>query len=87
MKTITKDDLCAGLLTAGGISRHQHAFSIKHSTVSNLLKTTYDWIISLNYNNPLDAIYIDFKKSFNSVVITKVLYKLSDIGIAPLLMS
>ena len=62
METFIKDAICSALLTAGRISRHQYAFIIKHSTVTNLLEATYDWTISLNSNNPVDAIYSDLQK-------------------------
>ena len=42
METIIKDALCSALLTTGRISRHQHAFIIELSTVTNLLEATYD---------------------------------------------
>ena len=85
METVIIDALCSALLTAGRISRHQHAFIFtKHSTVTNPLEATYDWTISLNANNPVDAIYINFQKAFDSVVHTMSLNKLSDTGIPPL---
>ena len=43
--------------------------------------------MSLNSNNPVDVIYIDFQKAFDSVFHTKLLHKHSAIGIPPLFIS
>ena len=64
MESIIKDILCSSLLAADRISKHQHAFITKHSTITNLLESTYDWTVSLNNRNPVDILYIDFSKAW-----------------------
>ena len=44
-------------------------------------------LTSLNSNNQVDAIYIDFQKAFDSVIFTKLLHKLTAIGLPPFLIS
>ena len=87
MESIIKDILCSSLLAAGRITKQQHAFIIKHSTTTNLLESTYDWTISLNNRTPVDVLYIDFSKAFDSVVHSKLTHKLRQIGLPDLLIS
>ena len=65
----------------------QHAFIAKHSTVTNLLECTHDWAISLHSKTPVDVIYIDFSRAFDSVVHSKLLVKLETFGICGKLLS
>ena len=76
MESIIKDNPCSSLLAAGRISKHQRAFITKHSTTTNLLESTYDWTVSLNNRNPVDILYIEFSKAFDSVVHSKLIFKL-----------
>ena len=46
MEVIIKDQLLNYLLRNSLISRHQHGFLSKHSTTTNLLESTHDWIVS-----------------------------------------
>ena len=69
------------LLSKGLINKHQHAFIKKHSTVTNLLECTHDWAVAIHGGFAVDAIYIDFSRAFDSVVHSKLLYKLSNFGI------
>ena len=49
---LTKHDL---------ITKHQHAFLKKHSTITNLLESLYDWtIFILKQKNPSTFAHIDF---------------------------
>ena len=83
MEVTVKDHVMKYLLSKGLISRpnKQHAFIAKHSTVTNLLECTHDWAISLHSKTPVDVIYIDFSRAFNSVVHSKLLVKLETFGI------
>ena len=87
MESIIKGILCSSLLADGRITKQQHAFIIKHSTTTNQLESTYDWTISLNNRTPVDALYIDFSKAFDSVVHSKHTHKLRQIGLPDLLIS
>ena len=81
MEFIIKEQLLSYLLSKNLISKQQHAFIIKHSTTSNLLECIYDWSIALNDGNSVDVIYVDFKRAFDSIVHSKLLYKLQCYGI------
>lgn len=82
MEAIIKDQLVSHLLSKGLISRQQHAFIKKHSTVTNLLQCTHDWAVSVHGGHAVDAVYIDFARAFDSVVHSKLIFKLSNFGIS-----
>lgn len=81
MESIIKDSLLAHLLSKGLISRHQHGFISRHSTGTNLLESTHDWITALSGSKFVDIVYIDFSRAFDSIVFTKLLAKLESYGI------
>jgi ribonuclease P/MRP protein subunit RPP40 len=82
MEHTIKDHLLGYLLNKNLISKHQHAFIIKHSTASNLLECIHDWSVALNDSNSVDVIYIDFKRAFESIVYSKLIHKLTCYGIS-----
>ena len=59
------------------ISPSQHGFLNKRSTCTNLLKSTNDWSTALDNHLITDVIYIDFRKAFDSVSHSKLIFKLS----------
>ena len=68
-------------LSANGLlSKEQHAFIAKHSTVTNLLESVHDWSLSLHNRAPQDVIYFDFSHAFDSVVHTKLMIKPHSFG-------
>ena len=73
--------MSSALLTANLITKQQHAFISKHSTISNLLECTSDWSLAINHKTLVDVIYIDFARAFDSVVDAKLLYKLCNLGV------
>jgi hypothetical protein len=81
MESIIKDQLVTYLLAKGLISKQQHAFIKKHSTVTNLLECTHDWAVAMHDYHSVDTIYIDFKGAFDSVVHSKLIFKLNSLGI------
>jgi ribonuclease P/MRP protein subunit RPP40 len=87
MESIIKDQLVQYLVTKGLISKHQHAFIKNHSTATNLLESINDWFVSLKSPNRTDVVYIDFSKAFDSIVISKLLFKLESYGITGQLLS
>jgi ribonuclease P/MRP protein subunit RPP40 len=57
-------------------------FFIKnHYTATNLLESLHDWSICLNSHLLTDIVYIDFSKAFDSIVLSKLLFKLELYGI------
>ena len=63
------------------INKKQHGFIARHSTTTNLLESTHGWSIGIDTRNSIDIIYIDFYRAFDSVVHTKLLFKLEAVGI------
>ena len=82
MESVIKDQLLSYLYSKKLISKQQHAFIKSHSTVTNLLECTHDWAVSVHGGHAVDVIYIDFSRAFDSVVHTKLIYKLSNFGIS-----
>ena len=81
MEAIVKDQILLFLLDNGLINKHQHAFISRFSTNTNLLECTFDWFIALSHANATDVLYIDFSKAFDSIVFSKLIAKLSYLGI------
>ena len=81
MENIVKGQLLSYLLNKNLISKQQHAFIVRHSTTTNLLECLHDWSVTLNAGNSVDVIYIDFRRAFDSIVFSKLLYKLQCYGI------
>jgi len=86
MESVIKQQLVNHLLRKGLISKNQHAFVVKHSTVTNLLECVYDWEVSLHSRQPEDTIYVDFSCAFDSVVHAKLIFKLHNLGVGGLLL-
>ena len=80
MESVIKDQLLSYLLNNKLISRHQHAFISKHSTASNLIECVHDWLVSLNSARSTDVIYVDFSRAYDSIVISKLLFKIRYYG-------
>jgi len=81
METVIKDEMLSFLLKHNKITKQQHGFLSKRSTVTQLLECVNDWSLALNYKQSVDCIYIDFAKAFDSVVHSKLCAKLAAIGI------
>ena len=66
----------------GLISKQQHGFMNKRSTVSNLLDCLDDWTCALMNRDSVVVAYIDFQKAFDSVCHAKLFSRLSALGIS-----
>lgn len=82
METIVKNQLMSYLSDNSLISKAQHAFIAKHSTVSNMLESTREWNVAISNKQCVDVVYIDFQRAFDSVVHSKLLIKLRGLGIS-----
>ena len=60
----------------------QHGFRPKRSCSSQLLEVLEDWSSSIELSEPVDALYLDFKKAFDAVPHLRLLQKLESYGIS-----
>ena len=81
LESIIANELTNFLIDHKLISKAQHGFLKKHSTVTNLLESVNDWTLSLSNHNPVAIVYIDFQRAFDSVSHVKLVHKLSGYGI------
>ena len=81
MEAIIRDELVSYLQRENFLSNLQHGFISKRSCVTNLLSTLDDWTELLDSGSPVDVIYLDFSKAFDSVPHLRLLEKLKIYGI------
>ena len=55
------------LKTNGLTCPAQHGFKAGHSTVTNLLEALNVWTEALMHRHPIDVIYLDYAKAFDTV--------------------
>ena len=82
METVIKDYMMSKFQQCGLLSRNQHAFLKRHSTTTNLLDSTRDWVSALRRFSCVDVAYIDFSRAFDSIIHRKLLAKLSAYGVS-----
>ena len=58
------------------LSDYQHVFVEGRSYTSQLLAVFEAWTRNLDSGNAVDAIYLDFRKAFNTVLHKRLLEKL-----------
>ena len=64
------------------LSKDQFGFTKARSCVSQLLVTINDWINSIDNDEPVDCIYLDLRKAFDTVSHKLLIYKLRNYGIS-----
>jgi len=69
------------------IRRHQHGFLSKKSTFTQLFECNLDWSIALNGRRPVDIVFLDYAKAFDSVVHKKLIYILSCYGVCEMVLT
>ena len=70
------------LTTCNRNDKSQHGFTIKKSTVTNLIAALNIWTEALSHGLPVDIIYLDFEKAFDKVPHERLLQQLSRYGIS-----
>ena len=63
------------------LSNEQFGFCQGRSCVTQLLNTIFDWLCQIDNNIPVDAIYLDFAKAFDTVPHQRLLTKIYGYGI------
>lgn len=87
MERIITEDLTTFFIESGILHPQQHGFLNGRSTVSNLLLCVDSWSKDLDRNNPVDVIYLDFKKAFDRVPHKRLILKLKHFGVVDPLLS
>ena len=62
-------------------NKQQHGFTMKKSTVTNLIEALNIWSEALSHNLPVDIIYLDYEKAFDKVPHERLLLQLAKFGI------
>ena len=81
LESIIRDSMLHHLTVNGLISQQQHGFLPHRSCTSQLLTALNDWTCSLDQGYPIDVIYFDFRKAFDTVPHARLLLKLKEYGI------
>ena len=81
MESVVRDALVDHMVSTQQLHNAQHGFRQKRSCVTQLLETIEDWSRALEAGDPLDAIYCDFSKAFDSVPHQRLLRKLHAYGV------
>ena len=81
LETIVTDQIMSHLKENNMLSDQQHGFSRGRSCCTRLLEVINDWSESSDRGHPLEAIYLDYRKAFESVPHHRLLEKLSKYGI------
>ena len=63
------------------LAEEQYGFCGGRSCTTQLLNTINDWLSFLDNNIPVDAVYLDFRKAFDTVPHERLLNKLNGYGI------
>ena len=81
MERVVVTDLLTYLRENNLITKHQHGFMNRRSTLTNLLESVNDWTLSLAHKATTSIVYIDFTKAFDLVSHTKLMQKIETYGI------
>ena len=65
------------------ICKQQHGFLSGKSCITNLLETMDSWTHSIDNKQPVDALYLDFQKAFDTVPHQRLIRKLEMYNIHP----
>lgn len=69
------------VLTNNIVPKQQHGFLKGKSTATNLLESLNMWIEMQEHNVPVDVIYLDYSKAFDTVPHRRLVKKLESVGI------
>jgi len=76
-----RDALNKHLLVNDLLSSSQFGFTSGRSCITQLLTTVNDWMIDIEDGKPVDAIYLDLRKAFDTVPHKRLINKLKGYGI------
>ncbi len=87
MEMIVKEVVTAHMTVNRLISKSQHGFLRKHSTLTQLLETLNDWTIAVDEKALIDVAFADVSKAFDKLPHSKILESLEAYRIEGLLLN
>ena len=81
METMIRDEIRAHMEDQELFSQDQHGFRQGRSCNTQLLEAIHDWTNSIEEGHPVDVIYLDYRKAFDSVPFERLLKKLHAYGV------
>ena len=82
MESIIRDKIMQHLSSNQLLSPHQHGFRPSRSCSTQLLEVLDEWTQAVDRGVPMDAVYLDFQKAFDSVPHVRLIEKLKSYGIS-----
>ena len=81
MESMIRDSIVDHIMANNLFCDNQHGFVPGRSCITQLLSCIEDWSHLLDLGNPIDIIYLDFKKAFDAVPHLRLLEKIRSFGI------
>jgi len=81
LEGIIKQEILEDILSHNSLYQTQHGFLPKKSCVTNLLSFLEDVTKNVDGGTPIDTIYLDFTKAFDTVPHKRLLIKMADMNI------
>ena len=85
LESILKDAMLSHLIINGLLCSNQHGFVPRRSCTTNLLETMDYITYQLSQKKPVDVVYMDFAKAFDTVPHDLLILKLTAYGFPPIL--
>ena len=82
LESLIRDEIVDHMLSNNLFTDHQFGFVPGRACITQLLVVMEEWIQILQNGHPVDAVYLDFKKAFDSVPHMRLLNKLKAYGIS-----
>ena len=81
LESLVRDNLLHHMSATGMLHGAQHGFLPKRSCATQLMEVVEDWTAAMEDGDPVDVVYLDFAKAFDSVPHQRLIHKLHAYGI------